>query len=97
MNFQNFKTNFNFITNIIILVMILFTTVSWAESNGIWVRAEDVVPGIFAQDEGKGSFTFPGNLTINQTVEVGDNICLGDECYGNWTDICNSWLNESDI
>ena len=46
-----FQENFNTITNIIILVFLLFTSLVYADSNGIWHRAEDVRPGFFGSDE----------------------------------------------
>ena len=70
---------FNFITNILILLLLIFGAISYADSNGIFIQAKDVVPGTFGEDEGSGDFTFPSNLTINSNLIVKGKIIYEDE------------------
>jgi len=46
-----FKENFNFISNIILLIIIFLGGIVWADTNGIWHNAEDIKGGIFGYDE----------------------------------------------
>lgn len=92
---EKFKINFNFITNIIILGVMIFGGVVWADSNGVWHRAEDVVAGVFGQNEGGGDYTFPNNLTIINDLIVLDEIhagdlCMEDKCYDSWEKVAKS-------
>lgn len=48
---NSFKENFNFISNIIILVLLFFGGFIYADTNGVWNRAEDVLGGTFGADE----------------------------------------------
>ena len=50
-------------------VIFLFGLV-WADSNGVWHRAEDVRAGVFGGDEGAGTYIFNNNLIINQELRV---------------------------
>lgn len=86
MNKNNFQQKFNTITNILILSILIFGSIAWADTNGVWNRAEDVKAGVFAQDENGGDFTFPNNLYINE------NLCINGECHSNWESICESWI-----
>lgn len=63
----------------------------WADTNGIWHNAEDVKPGVFGDDEEPGQYVFQNNVSIES------NLCLDGECYENWQDVCNSWLNSNHI
>ena len=87
---RNFKENFNFITNILILLLLIFGAISYADTNGIFIQARDVVPGTFGEDEGAGDFTFPSNLNVlneinTKILNVSDSLKYGgielDERY----------------
>ena len=67
---KNFKENFNFITNILILLLLIFGAISYADTNGIFIQAKDVVPGTFGEDEGSGDFTFPSNLNVLNEINT---------------------------
>lgn len=77
---NKFKENFNFYTNILFLFVLIFGGVIWADSNGIWTKAEDVKPGTFGADEGAGMFSFNHfvnffkNVKMNKSLEVVENI-----------------------
>ena len=53
-----------------IIFLFIFIINSYADSNGIFIKAEDVVPGKFGSDEGSSDFTFPNNLLINKDLNV---------------------------
>ena len=67
---NNFKQNFNFITNILILCLFAVGVVSYADSNGIFIKAEDIIPGTFGSDQGDTEFVFPGNVNISGYLDV---------------------------
>ncbi len=86
---NNFLIKFNTITNLIILSILLFGGVIWADSNGVWQRAEDIRAGIFGGDEGGGDFTFNTTVHLNDSVYYhGDELnnlyvnANGDTIYG---------------
>lgn len=43
----------------------------FADSNGIWTNAEDIVSGSFGSDEGGGVFQFPSNIIVSNDVVSG--------------------------
>ena len=67
---EKIMIRFNFVTNILILLLFIFGAISYADSNGIFIQARDVVPGTFGNDEGAGDFTFPSNLDIRHNLNV---------------------------
>lgn len=75
---HNFKEDFNFITNIFILFILFFGGFIWADTNGIWHRAEDVEPGIFGDDyDGINSnYTFNLDLYLNSDLFVKSKLIL---------------------
>lgn len=92
MNRDKFISRFNFITNIVILFILIFGGIVWADTNGIWTRAEDIVAGTFGGDEVEHSmYIFP------QDLEVKDDFCLGNECHKNWSSVCESWVVKNSI
>lgn len=91
MKFEKFISRFNFITNILILLILLFGGVIWADSNGIWHRAEDIVEGTFGGDENNSMYIFPNDM------EVKNDFCLGNECHKNWSTICQSWVESNSL
>ena len=70
MNKSKFKENFNFITNIVLILLLVFGGVIYADTNGIWTRAEDVRPGIFGSDEGGDGFEFTTQVNFTDEVNV---------------------------
>lgn len=85
---QEFKTNFNFVFNIIILILLVVGGFSWADSNGLWTQARDILPGTFGADEGGGDYVFPNNLDVNGALNLtGDNVEDVNILRGNSVDL----------
>jgi hypothetical protein len=57
---KNFKENFNFYSNILLLTVLFFGGFIWADSNGVWTFAKDIRGGTFGSDEqaDTNNFTF---------------------------------------
>lgn len=75
---KDFKINFNFYFNLIVLFILFFIGLVWADSNGIWYVAEDVRGGVVGSDE-QANTTYFGfinpvfinsNLTVNGYIET---------------------------
>ena len=88
---KDFLIKFNTITNILILFLVIAGGFVWADTNGIWLRAEDVRPGIFGADE------MPGDFIFNDKVVLNNEFCLGGECHLELGSICQSWLESNSI
>ena len=58
------------ILGVLLITTIFLVGLIWADSNGIWHRAEDVRAGVFGNDEGNGDFIFNNNLIITQNLKV---------------------------
>lgn len=43
---------------LLIVSMLVFLVLGYADSNGVWIKAEDIRGGTLASDEGNGQFTF---------------------------------------
>lgn len=71
MNFDKFKLNFNFVSNIFILVILFFGGFIWADSNGIWTDAKDIRGGTFGSDEQPDTtnYTFINPVYINDKLK----------------------------
>ena len=54
----------------LILLLFIFRLVSYADTNGIFIQARDVVPGTFGADEGGSDFTFPSNLNVLNEINT---------------------------
>jgi hypothetical protein len=67
---KNLMVKFNFITNILIILLLFFGSVIWADSNGIFINSKDIVAGTFGGDEGNGDFTFMNNLEIKGNLKT---------------------------
>ena len=67
---EKIMIRFNFVTNILILLLLTFGAISYADTNGIFIQARDVVPGTFGEDEGSGDFTFPSNLNVLNEINT---------------------------
>jgi hypothetical protein len=81
---------FNFISNILILTILIVGGFVWADSNGVWHKAENVVSGIFGLDEGGGDYTFPNNLYIMNDLNVTHKICLNGTCINKFDELVES-------
>ncbi|MCB9370053.1 hypothetical protein H6501_00470 [Candidatus Woesearchaeota archaeon] len=44
----------------------------YADSNGVWHRAQDVVAGQFGKDQGGGDFSFPNSVGIGTETPLTD-------------------------
>ncbi|MFW6286263.1 MAG: hypothetical protein ACOC16_04040 [Nanoarchaeota archaeon] len=86
---RTFIARFNFITNILLLMILVFGGFIWADTNGVWSLAEDIRAGTFGDDEGGGNYTFPENLHVN------GELCLDGECYDDWKSVCQSWIESN--
>ena len=75
---EKIMIKFNFITNILILLLIIFGAISYADTNGVFIQAKDIVPGTFGADENSGNFTFPNNLIITKDLIVEGDIIYRD-------------------
>ena len=51
-----------------LLVSILFFSIGYSESNGIWHSAEDVRPGVFGSDETTSGFIFQDSLLVQAAI-----------------------------
>lgn len=92
MDFNKFVIRFNFIMNIVLLIVLVFVGFSWADTNGVWHRAEDILAGTFGSDEVNNSlYIFPNDL------EVKNDLCLGAECHNSWSSVCESWVLNNSI
>lgn len=82
---------FNVIASFLILILLFFVSIIWADSNGVWVNAEDIRAGIFGVDEEEGNYTFQNNLIVKKEL------CIEEECYDSWDSICESWLASKSV
>lgn len=88
---KDFLVKFNTITNILIILLLVTGGFVWADTNGIWLRSEDVRPGVFGGDEISGDFIFEDKLLAN------NEFCLDGECHLTWSSVCQSWLESNAI
>ncbi|MCA9459406.1 MAG: hypothetical protein KC550_02545, partial [Nanoarchaeota archaeon] len=73
-----FRKSLGFIAGILMFVVLVFVSITWADSNGVWNRAEDMRPGIIGGDENSGDFTFNSSLfVLNGNVAIGTNVSNG--------------------
>lgn len=87
---SKFIAKFNFVSNIIILLILVLGGFIWADTNGIWHRAEDVRAGIFGADEGSGDFTFPNNVLVIQNLNTNNSLCIKGICQTSWDFVVKS-------
>lgn len=64
----------NTIFNAFVISSILVGGFVWADTNGVWNRAEDIVPGVFGGDEAPGNFEFPNELIVNGKLTLGNSV-----------------------
>jgi hypothetical protein len=81
-----FQQNFNTITNILILTILILGSLSWADSNGVWIFAKDIQPGTFGSDElGYGDpsyyYTFNNPIHCIQYSQFDSNVSINGTLY----------------
>lgn len=94
---KDFMIRFNFITNVLLLLVLFIGGFTWADTNGVWTLASDVRAGTFGTDEGNGNYTFPNNLDVKNNLNVSNNICLNGQCHNDWSKICQQWVLNNSI
>ena len=67
---KDFLTKFNFISNILILFLLIFGGLVWADSNGIWFEAKDILGGVFGADEASQNFSFIGEVIFDEDIYI---------------------------
>lgn len=67
-----------FLSASILISMILFAGFVWADTNGIWNRAEDTRGGIFGGDEQDvtSGYSFINPVTFNEPVTMNSNLSV---------------------
>ncbi len=66
----------NKLFTIITIILSISLINAFADSNGIWHKAEDIRSGEFALDEDGGNFKFPRNLEINNNLSIASNLFI---------------------
>lgn len=68
------KKNTLFIS--IVLAFLFLGSLVWADSNGVWHRAEDIQGGVFGSDEQivTSGYSFVNPVTFNDDVTIGTEI-----------------------
>ena len=84
----NFR--FNLFTTIFIFLVVVFMGLVWADTNGVWHRAEDIRGGVIAQDEQDvtTNFTFIHPVYFMEKIGA-DKIC--DKIHENFRLWITSW------
>lgn len=82
----------------IFLVLMFLLNISFisADSDGVWHEAEDVVGGIFANDQDVKDFTFPGLVTFQSNTFFDGNVGVGTYTPSSKLDIVGN-INVSTI
>ncbi len=70
----------------IAFILVLFSGLIWADSNGIWHHAQDIRPGTFGEDETLNGYNdptvyyiFDNPVEFNRQVEFNDNVSVSGE------------------
>ena len=71
MNKEKFMLYYSFIINTLVLFVLVFGGIIFAESNGVWHRAEDVQGGVFGSDENVINYTFNNDVYFNSYLRNG--------------------------
>ncbi len=71
MDKEKFMLYYSFIINTLFLFILVFGGIIFADSNGVWHRAEDVQGGIFGSDENVISYTFNSDVYFNSYLRSG--------------------------
>lgn len=62
------------ITTIFLLSTLISINMIWAETNGVWHFAEDIIPGVVGEDQGNptGNYTFIHDVYFNSDMHLGN-------------------------
>ena len=55
------------------LVFILLGIV-FADTNGIWIKAEDIIGGVFGEDENSQDFSFVNPVEFNESITIQEDL-----------------------
>ncbi len=94
---RDFLLVFNTIISSLLLLVLFFGGLIYADTNGIWHRAEDVIAGTFGADENGGDYIFPNDIEVKNDIKVDNNICLGGQCHNDWSKVCEQWVLDNSI
>jgi hypothetical protein len=67
---------FSLTLNILFLIILFVGGIAIADSNGVWIFAEDIKPGSFGGDEGAGNYSFLSDLNVNKNLAVGNDMYI---------------------
>ena len=87
--------NLNKILLSVASILLFLTTIAYADTNGVWHYAEDVVPGVLGLDEGasgSNKFTFINNVELNESLISNSNVTFNSQISFNDLAIFNSGL-----
>jgi len=81
----------NFISNLMILILVFFGGLVWADSNGVWHDAKDVRGGIFGNDEqpNTNNFSFINPVSFNGILTANANAIFNNILTANNNAIFN--------
>lgn len=98
-----FKQNLSFTLNILFLFLLVFGSIVWADTNGVWHDTKDIRGGIFGSDEQDVTtvYSFINQVLFNSSVIVNSNlnvtgnisankICFGNDCKSSWSEVGGS-------
>lgn len=71
MNKEKFMLYYSFVINTLVLFVLVFGGIIFADSNGVWHRAEDVQGGVFGSDENVINYTFNNEVYFNSNLRSG--------------------------
>ena len=83
MKFSKLIPIVNLMTNIFIILSFL-GYFAYADTNGVFFESEDIVPGIFGEDE------IAGNYTFNDPIYFNSQFCLNGVCILDYSDFCQN-------
>jgi hypothetical protein len=67
------KKSIKITLSILGLVLVLLGIV-FADTNGIWIKAEDIIGGVFGQDEDSQDFSFVNPVEFNESVTIKEDL-----------------------
>ena len=71
MSTEKFMILYSFIINTFMLFVLVFGGIIFADSNGVWHRAEDIQGGAFGSDENVVNYTFNNDVYFNSYIRSG--------------------------
>ena len=82
---------------LLILSIILLPTLVFADTNGIWINAQDVRGGIFGSDETNRDFSFIGLVSFNDIVNFNQRVNLNNDTVYKGTLLENVFVLEGQV